>query len=144
MKLGEFCVVLLVMIVFLQFMGIPTGLDAITTSYGIIIGDGELTSADIGNSTSYLYIFGAVTGILILLAGAGAVVVGLFAKSYDTSLIILPLVIATGGLFIGTFWSVILHVQTLNQSWATNVVTIIMGGIGVAFIWSCVDYFAGR
>jgi len=146
MKLGEFCVMIIVMIVFLQFLGLPTGLSVIPESYGININEdsGQLTNADVGNSYYYLKIFGAVTGFLIVLAGGGAVIVGLFAKSYDTSLIILPLVVATAGTFITTFWAIILHVQNLGQPWATNLITIIMGGIGVAFIWSCVDYFAGR
>ena len=145
MKLGEFCTVILVMIIFLEFMGIPTGLSAIASSYGININPAtsQLINADIENSSFYLYLFGAV-GILIVLAGAGAVIVGFFAKSYDVSLIILPLIIFTAGIFATTFWTLILHVQSLNQVWATNVITIIMGGIGVAFIWSCVNYFAGR
>ena len=145
MKLGEFCVMILVMIIFLQFMGIPTGLEAITQSYGLNVNEtnGQLTSADIGNSSSFSYLFGAA-GILILLSIGGAVIVGFFTRSFDTSLVILPLVTTTAILFISTFWTIIQHVQNLNQVWATNVVTIIMGGIGVAFIWSSVDYFANR
>ena len=146
MKLGEFCVVILVMIVFLEFVGIPTGLSTIAQSYGIEINPAtsQLTNADMGNSESYLYLFGTGIGVLVILATAGAVIVGLFAKTYDVSLIILPLVISTAGIFITTFWTIILYVQGFNQVWATNLITIIMGGIGVAFIWSCVNYFAGR
>lgn len=146
MKLGEFVVVLIVMTVFLEFMGIPTGLSTILSSYGININPAtaQLTSADMGNSAFYLKIFGAGAGVLILLSAGGAVIVGLFAKSYDVSLVILPLIITTATIFITTFWTIILHVQTLDQVWATNLITIIMGGIGVAFIWSCIDYFAGR
>lgn len=146
MKLGEFCTVILVMIVFLEFIGIPTGLSTIMSSYGIEINPAtsELTSADMGNSSFYLKIFGKGVGVLILLSAGGAVIIGLFAKSYDVSLVILPLIISTAGIFIATFWTIILHVQSLNQPWATNLITIIMGGLGVAFIWSCIDYFAGR
>jgi len=146
MKLGEFCVVIIVMIVFLEFMGIPTGLSTIANSYGININPAtsQLTNADMGNSSSYLYLFGAGIGILIILAAAGAIIVGLFAKTYDVSLIILPLIISTAGVFIATFWTIILYIKGFEQVWATNLVTIIMGGIGVAFIWSCVNYFAGR
>lgn len=143
MKIGEFCVVIITMIIFLEFMGIPTGLDMITDSYGFIMGDGQLTSADMESSSFFNDIFG-LTGALIVLAGAGAVIVGFFAKGYDVSLVILPIIIATATLFAGTFWTITSHVQELEQVWATNLVTIIMGGIGVAFIWSCVDYFAGR
>lgn len=143
MKLGEFCVVILVMIMFMQFMGLDTGLGDVATGYGFIIGDGQLESADIESSTQYSSIFG-IAGILVLLGLSSAVIVGFFTRSFDTSLVILPLVTATATLFARTFWLIISHVQSLGQSWATNMVTIIMGGIGVAFIWSAVDYFANR
>lgn len=144
MKLGEFCVVLLVMVMFLQFMGFQTGAEVIATSYGInISSSGELNNADIGNSSSYLFIFGVGAGILILISGA-VVVVGFITRSYDPSLVILPLITATATLFAGTFWTMILYVKNLGQPWATALITIIMGGMGVAFIWSCVDYFANR
>lgn len=144
MRIGEFCVVILTMIIFLEFIGISTGLTAITTNYGVEINDttGELISADIENSTSYSYLFG-LTGILVALGLSGAVVVGFFTKSFDTSLVILPLIVTTAGLFMKTSWTIISHVQELSQAWATNVITIIFVGIGVAFIWSCVDYFRG-
>jgi len=149
MKLPEFCVVILVMIMFLGFMGIPIGLQGITKSYGVTINEstGQLVKADIESGDSYLKIMakkvGTTGGILILLSALG-VAVGFFAKGYDTSLVILPLVILTAGLFVTTGWTIILHVSKLNQVWATNVVTILFVGIGVAFIWSCVSYFANR
>ena len=146
MKLPEFCVVIIVMIVFLGFMGFPVGLSGITGNYGVTINEstGELIDADMESSSYFLDIFGGTIGIFILLAGAGAVIVGLFAKGYDTSLIILPLIITTGTLFAGTSWTIIKYVSELNQVWATNVVTLLFVGVGVAFIWSCVSYFAGR
>lgn len=146
MKLPEFCVVIIVMIIFLGFMGLPIGLNGMIRNYGVSINEttGELINADVENSSYFLDIFGGVNGILIILAGAGAVIVGLFARGYDTSLIILPLVITTATLFAGTSWTIISYVSKLNQVWATNVITILFIGIGVAFIWSCVSYFAGR
>lgn len=144
MKIGEFCVVIIVMVIFLEFVGLPTGLSAITNSYGVNINNetAQLISADIENSTSYSYLFGAA-GILVLIGLSGAVVVGFFTKSFDTSLVVLPLITATAGIFATTFWTTILYVKELNQVWATNMITIIFVGIGMAFIWSCVDYFRG-
>lgn len=144
MKLGEFCVVLLVMITFMQFMGLPTGLEDVSRSYGFIINDGQLTSADMESSTEFLKVFGVAAGILVILGLSTAVVVGFFTRSFDTSLVILPLVTGTATLFARTFWTIISHVKGLEQAWATNTVTLIMGGIGVAFMWSAVGYFANR
>jgi len=146
MKLPEFCVVVIIMIMFLGFMGFPiAGLSDKTGNYGVTINEttGELINADVESSSLFDKIFSG-TGILVILIGGGVVIVGLFAKGYDTSLIILPLVVVTGTLFAGTSWSIIKYVSELNQVWATNVVTLLFMGIGVAFIWSCVSYFAGR
>jgi hypothetical protein len=145
MKLGGWMVMIVSMIIFLEFMGIPTGLSVILNSFGITINStsGELVNAGLDNSSFWNQIFGA-SGILILLAAGGAVVVGLFAKSYDTSLVILPLIVIIGGIFIVTFGTIILYVKALDIQWMTMLITTIFGALGVGFIMSCVDYFAGR
>lgn len=145
MKLGEMVVMLLTMMVVLEFIGIPTGISATLNSYGVNINPktSELISADMGNSSIWHYIFGN-TGILILLLGGGAVIVGLFAKSYDTSLVVLPLIITTATLFISTFSGIIEFTKTLGQAWMTALVSTIFIALGAAFIWSCIDYFTNR
>lgn len=145
MKLGNWMVMIVAMVIFLEFMGIPTGLSVILNSFGININSttGEVINAGLDNSSFWNSIFG-ISGVLILLASGGAVVVGLFAKSYDTSLIILPLIITIGGLFIITFGTIILYVKSLDVQWMTMLITTIFGTLGVGFIMSCVDYFAGR
>lgn len=144
-KLGEFVVILITMLMFLEFVGVPTGLSLVLNNYGVNINSNtsELVSADLGNSTFWSFVFGN-TGILIVLLGGGAIIVGLFAKSYDTSLIVLPLVTTTATLFISTFWSIIKYTQSLGQTWMTALITTIFVAMAVAFAWSCVDYFAGR
>ena len=146
MKLGNWVVMLLTMIVVLEFMGIPTGLSSTLEYFGVSINPmtSELINADLGGSSFWSKIFGENLGILIILLGGGAIIVGLFAKSYDTSLIILPLVVTTATLFIGTFWSIIKYVQILNQDWMTALISTIFIALGVGFLWSAVDYYAGR
>jgi hypothetical protein len=146
MKLGTFTVLFVCMIMFLEFVGIPTGASLMLGTFGIDINHntGELISADGEQSTFWGWIFGAGAGILVILSLGGAVIVGLFSKSFDTSLIILPLVISLGTTLSSTAWTIIKYMNTFGSSWATNIVAIIMAGLGVAFIMSCVDYFAGR
>jgi len=145
-KLGHFVVILLTMMVVLEFMGIPTGLSSTLEEFGITINSNtsQLISADIGNSSFWTSIFGDNTGKLILLIGGGAVIVGLFARGYDTSLVILPIVTTTAILFISTFWSIIKYTQVLGQDWMTALISTIFIALGAGFIWSCIDYFAGR
>jgi hypothetical protein len=146
MKLGEWVVVLITMMVFLQFVGIPNGFSPILSYFGITIDTttSELISSDLANSGFFGYIFGDGIGILLILLGGGALVIGLFAKSYDTSLVILPLVVVMAGLFVSTSWTTILFVKTFGQAWITALISTIFIAVGIAFVWSCVDYFAGR
>lgn len=148
-KLGNFVVMLLVMMVILQFIGIPTGAEAILAEFNIDIDEytGRLINADLESSNFWKDIFNKDTGWLYLILGTvGIITIGFFARGYDTSLIILPLVVATAILFAGTFWSVMLYVIGLPDVgfWMVSLVATIFIGLGAAFTWSCVDYFAGR
>lgn len=156
MRLGGWLVMLTVMIMFLGFMGIPTALNPTIRTVGINITDNNstLVSADIENSGFWKSLFaeeaftvGGVTlskGILLALIGTGTIIVGLFAKGYDVSLVILPVVVFVGGLFVSTFWIIIGHVAGFEQWWMTSLITILFGGLAIGFIMSLVDYFSGR
>jgi len=146
MKLGGWLVMLTAMVMFFTFIGIglPTGLNSILEKVGIDINQTslELVSADIESSTFWDEIFGS-TGILIAVL-ASTVIIGFFAKGYDPSLVLLPLVIFLAGVYISVFWGIIKFVATYNQWWFTSIITIVFGALAVGFIISCVDYFAGR
>jgi len=146
MKLGAFIVMFLCMVMFLEFVGVPTGASTILGTFGIDINsnNGVVNSMDGENSTFWDWIFGAGAGVLLVISATGAVIIGLFAKSYDTSLIILPLVISVGSLLASTMWTIIKYMDSFGQSWATNIVSLVLVGVAIAFIMSCVDYFAGR
>jgi len=145
MKFSEWVVVLLVMAIFLSLVGIPTGITSVMNDYGVnITTAGGIQTADMGNSGFFNYLFGTGTGILIVLIGSGAVIIGLFAKSYDTSLVILPIILTTATSFIAIFWSTIKYIMQFEQIWMTSTIGLLFVGIGAAFIWSAVDYFAGR
>ena len=145
MKLGTFVVMFLVMVMFLEFVGVPTGASTILGTFGININsNNELTDIDSGNSTFWDWIFGAGAGILLIISAGGAVIIGLFAKSYDTSLVILPFIVSIGTLLSSTMFTIIKYMNGYGQAWATNIVAMVLVGVGIAFIMSCVDYFAGR
>jgi len=139
-NIARFTTMFVVMVIFLELVGIPTVASSVLGTFGISINDGEIENADIANSEIYSWIFGAA-GILAVIAGGGAVIIGLFAKSYDTSLVILPLIISIGGALASTAWTVILYASSQNAPWLTKIVAIVFVGLGIGFLWSCVDYF---
>jgi MFS family permease len=150
MKLGSWVVMLLTMIIIMEFIGLPTGLGTILNDFGVSVNPTthELINADIENSNFFSKIFLTGSGVLALLlaSGVGAVIIGLFSKSYDPSLIILPVITGTAALFISTFWSIIKYVQEIptTEAWMVRLVATVFVGLAAGFIWSCVDYFAGR
>ncbi len=146
MKLGGWLVMLTALIMFLSLLGLPAGLDGILGTVGISVNEttSELESADIENSGFWGRIFSGTTGILVILGGAAIVTIGLFARGYDPSLILLPFIVFVGTLYVSTFWAIIKLVIDLGQPWLTSIIGLIFGALAVGFAMSCVDYFAGR
>ncbi len=145
MKLQGWLIMLTGMVMFLSLLGLPIGFDQILNSIGVNINSdtAQISSVDIEDSSFWSKIFGD-TGILIIL-GAGAVVtIGLFARGYDPSLIVIPFIVFVGAIYISAFISIIQYVITFNQPWVTSIISIIFTSLMVGYIVSCVDYFAGR
>jgi hypothetical protein len=134
MKLGGWLITLTAMISFLTLIGIDTGVSSILTSLGI-----SSTGADLSGSTFYTTLIAALAVIT-----SGAVIIGLYAKSYDTSLVILPFLLFVLGLFAKTFASIINVVSAYDQTWMTYIVVVRFAPLGIGFIISCVDYYVGR
>jgi len=146
MKLGAYTVMLTVLLLVLTFAGLNTTLTDPLEFVGIQVDNtaSTVTGVDVENSSFWSNIFGSTAGILILLGTAGIVLIGLFGKGYDVSLIIAPLVVVVGAAYIVTFVGIISQVNAMGVSWITNVTTVLFGGLMVGFVWSCVDYFGGR
>ncbi len=145
MKLGGWMIMLITMMVVLEFTGVPTGLSGVLGTFGVDINPAtaDLITADMENSGFFAKIFGNL-GILVALAAGGAIIVGLFAKSYDVSLVILPLIVFIGTTLAATSWSVIKYIQVIGQDWMTAIVATLFVAVFIGFAMSCVDYFAGR
>jgi len=146
MKLGSWLMMLTALIMFLSLLGLPAGLDGILDIIGIDINQdtSQITSVDIEGSSFWSELFHGTSGILISLGGVAIITIGLFARGYDPSLVILPFVVTVAALYISTFWGIIKLVMDLNQAWMTSIVGIIFGVLAVGFVMSAVDYFAGR
>ncbi len=145
MKLQGWIIMLTGMVMFLSLLGLPIGFDSILNSIGVDIDSdtAEINSIDIEDSNFWSKIFGD-NGILILLGLGAVVTIGLFARGYDPSLIVIPFIIFAGGVYIVAFSSIISYVITFNQPWMTKIIGVIFGALMVGYIVACVDYFAGR
>ena len=145
-KLGNYLILLMGMMMFLEFLVIATGVSVILNTFNVQINpvDSTLIIADLENSGFFSQIFTSGGVLLSVIGGLTVVAIGLFARGYDPSLVILPAVVFVGTLFASTFWLMINYAMTFNQPWLTALVATIFIPLGIGFIWSNVDYFAGR
>lgn len=146
MKLGSWVVMLLVMMMFLEFTGIPTGISAGLADFGISINTNTdtLLTTNLGNSPFWQKLFLENSGILVVILTGAVLVVGLFTKSFSVELVILPIITFTASLLITTFSAIILYAVQTHQGWIIALVGTIFAPLAAGFIWSCVDYFGGR
>lgn len=139
MKLSTWVVMMTVFLMFLTFLGVDTGVTSILTTLGINIINSTLTGADVVSSSFW----DTLIAVLAIVSG-GTVIIGLFAKGYDPSLVIAPAITFIGALFAPAFISIISYVSSFNQWWATSLIVTIFGGLMIGFTMSLIDYFAGR
>lgn len=146
MRLGGWVVMLTSMILFLTFTGVTTSLTEPLTTMGIFVDEdtSQLQSGDLENSSFWAKFFGSSGVIFALVAGGISVAIGLFGKGFDPSLVYAPIIVYIGGIFISSFWKIILFVNGFEVVWLTTVISMVLLALGVGFIMACVDYFGGR
>lgn len=149
MRLGGWIVLLTAMILFLTVVGVDTQLTGPLGVMGIVVSSetSEITDADIENSTFWSKLFNSEEGNqgwIYALGVTGIVIIGLFAKGYDVSIVLAPIIVYIGGVFISSFWKITLYVQGFGAVWLTTVVGLILSVLSVGFVMACIDYFGGR
>ncbi len=140
MKIWNYIVIFITLFMFLEFVGFPMGFASTLSYFGITMVDSQLVSADIASSALYSYLFGTV-GILIL--AGGAVIIGLFSKSFDVNLILLPVITTVLVKFVSAGWIIVKYAQETGQSWLTGIVAMIFIPFTIGYIVAAVEWFRG-
>ena len=141
MKFYNYTVILLTLMIFMEFAGLPTGLSATLEIFGVSINNntGVITSS-LGNSGFWNFIFGT-SGILIAIVGA--IIIGSFTRSSPENYIILPLAVFMATTLIQTFVLIIAYAINTGEGWVGALVGIIFIPLGIGFILSTVEFFRG-
>lgn len=146
MKVWNYMMIMLVLMVFLSFIGLPlTGSEELLNQTGIQINSttGELDGGDIVSSDWYKQLFNKTNGLL-LAAGLGtAVIVGLFTRSFEWKLVILAFFISFVVKFVLIGLSVVELAGTHGDSWLVAIIATIFLPITAMFIFSIVEWFGG-
>ena len=141
MRVWNYIVLMLTLIIFLEFVGFHTPAGSILNSLGIEISS---TTSDLGEITlasSNLF------GLLAVLSGAiaigGTIIVGFFTKTFDWKLVVVVSIIPILILFVGTGVGIINYAISTGEKWLIAIVATIFLPMTAGFIWSVVDWFAG-
>ena len=148
MKLWNYMMIMLTMIIFLSFMGLspPAVSDKLSDmGIGISSTDATLTSYDVGNSVWFNFLFSGAGALLLTVLTGGAVIVGFFTKSFEWKLVLLPFFTSFVVLFIGFGWSIITLVNTTEGSgWLVPIIATVFLPLTVMFVFSIVEWFGGQ
>jgi hypothetical protein len=144
MKVWNYMVIMLGMMIFLFFLGFPlTGSSETLEDIGIHINSTETGESyvDISSSNWFEKLFDKFDGIIAVLALGGAVIVGLFGKTLDWKIVLgVPFFSLFLIKFVRVAWAV---VEMTDETWLKAVFITIFGTLGGGFVISLVEWFGG-
>jgi hypothetical protein len=148
MKVWNYMMIMLTMMIFLSFIGLPlnqTDDSSILSSVGININSttGKLVSGDVASSSWYDNLFNPTTG-LIVLAGIGtAIIVGFFTKQFDWKLVLVGFFTSFAIQFVSVGWQVVQLAKNTGEDWLVAIIATIFLPLTAMFIFSIVEWFGG-
>ena len=146
MKVWTYLAIMIGMMTFLYFLGMgPTGAGNSLSGAGIVINQttGALISGDIGASNWFSDLFGDGIGILVALSTLGVIVVGLYTRSFEWKLVVLPFFLGTIAKFVSFGWAIVEMAEGTEQGWLVAIVATVFLPLTAMFIFSIVEWFGG-
>lgn len=146
MKVWNYMIIMLTMMIFLSFLGINTsGSDEVLSSAGIEINEttGELITADVSNSSWYTQLFNATNGLIVAIGLGTAIIVGFFTKTFDWKIALVAFFTSFVIKFVVFGYAVISLAIDTGEEWLIGIVATIFLPITAMFIVSIVEWFGG-
>lgn len=138
MKVWNYMIIMLTMMIFLTLMGFkPIGAEGVLDSFNINISSstGQIAVTDLSNSLFY----NQLITILLLTAGAGAIIVGLFSKQFDWKIGMVPIFTLFVIKFVSFGWNI---VYMTSERWLQAITATIFLPLTAMFIFSIVEWFS--
>lgn len=146
MKVWNYMIIMLTMMVFLTFVGLaPSGTQNILQTVGININQttSELISGDVVNSNWFDILFNGLTGLIVVAGFSTAIIVGLFTRQFEWKLVLVGFFTGFVVLFVSFGWSIVQLARTTGENWLTAVAATIFLPLTVMFVFSIVEWFGG-
>lgn len=138
MKIYTYAVIMIGITLFLQLMGISTGLQGIFTLIGVTIDSSFNITSLISSGTFWSAVFGTSGIFFGIIAG---VAIGIFFRINPESYIILPLITGTLVVLVQTFTALINY--NYGQPWIKAIVLLVFAPLSIGYLISCVEFFRG-
>lgn len=146
MKVWNYMMIMMTMMIFLFFMGInPGGSQDVLGDAGVNINSttGELIEGDIANSDWFDDLFNATDGLLFLIGIGGAIVVGFFTRQFDWKIVLLPFFTVFVNKFVMFGWAIVNLASDTGETWLIGIVATIFLPLTAMFLFSIVEWFGG-
>lgn len=149
MKLYNWLTIMFGMMVFLFFLGFPlTDSSEILEDAGVSVNETnyEDSTIDVADSRWTRNIFDGTDAILALLAIGGAITIGIWGKTLDWKLIVLPFIVGFVAKFLRVGWGLINLVNTQAEDgsgWLVAIIVTVFGTLTAMAVFSMVEWFAG-
>jgi len=149
MKLWNWMTIMFGMMIFLYFLGFPlNGSGEILNDAGVYINETNYqnSTVDVVNANWSKGLFDGVDGIFLALAGLGAVVIGIWGRTVDWKLVVLPFMLTFVAKFIRVGVGLVNLVNTSAEDgsgWLIAIIITVFGTLTAMAVISLVEWFAG-
>jgi hypothetical protein len=146
MKLWNYMMIMLTMMIFLAFLGFsPAGSKGVLSDVGIVINEttGELIEGDIASSNWTDSLFNSTNGLIALIGIGGAVIVGLWTRTFDWRIVLIGFFTAFVTKFITFGWGIVQLAMDTGETWLIAIIATVFLPLTVMFVFSIVEWFGG-
>lgn len=134
MRIYNYLVIILGLILILNLAGIETTSNRILTEFGVMDGSSGITLSEF---------FFSVEGILSVIAATGTIVIGLYFKSSPESFLLIGY--ATTILwFVADLVSIITYANANYAGWVASVIGLILSPLAMGYIHSVLSWWGGK
>jgi hypothetical protein len=142
MKVYNYMIIMLTLMIFLYFLGFsPAGSQPILKDAGIEINSttGELIEGDVGNSGWFNWVNVSIFGLAL----GTALTVGYFTRTFDWKILLVGFFSAFVFKFVTFGWGIIQLAKDTGESWLVAIMATIFLPLTVMFVFSIIEWFGG-
>jgi len=146
MKVWNYMMIMLTMMVFLYFLGFdPAGTQTVLGDVGIEINSttGELIEGDISNSPWFSKLFNKTDGLIFLFGVGAAVIIFVITRTFDWKIVLVPFFSVFVIKFVSFGWSIVNLAIDTGETWLIGIIATIFLPLTAMFIFSLVEWFGG-